>query len=61
MECPYCKQSAQISDTVKLNLEAYGGSRKARTKCCGALIRVYSKINFWCTETAQEGKDDWGD
>ncbi len=60
MQCPYCDKPVKINDIVKLNLEAYSGSARARTDCCGALIMVYPIISFWCTETEQEGKDDWG-
>lgn len=60
MECPYCKKEAKIEDVVKLNLETYGGSAKARTACCGALIRVYPVVTYHCVETDQNGHDDWG-
>ena len=61
MKCPYCDKEALVSYTVKLNLERYGGSVKARTSCCGALIRVFRVITFRCGETDQGGKDDWGE
>lgn len=61
MKCPYCKKEAKISDVVKLNLEAYGRTAKARTRCCGALIVVYPIIAFGCYKTEQKGKDDWGE
>ena len=60
MKCPYCKKEAKINDVVKRNLESYGGSAKARTGCCGKLVRVHAVIHFACNETSQEGNDDWG-
>ncbi len=60
MKCPYCNKEAKIEDVVKLNLETYGGSAKARTACCGALICVYPVVAYRCVETDQNGRDDWG-
>lgn len=60
MKCPYCGKEAKIADAVKMNLETYGGSARARTGCCGALIRVYPVVTYHCTETEQKGHDDWG-
>lgn len=60
MKCPYCNKEAKIEDVVKINLETYGGSVKARTNCCGALIRVYPVTTYRCCETGQKGPDDWG-
>lgn len=62
MRCPYCDKEAVIEDRVKWNLEAYPSDRgvKARTSCCGKLIRVYAVVSFRCKETDQRGKDDWG-
>lgn len=60
MKCPYCNKEAKIAEVVKTNLESYGGSAKARTDCCGSLIRVYPVITYLCMETDQKGNDDWG-
>ena len=60
MKCPYCEKDAKIKEVVKSNLECYGGSVKARTDCCGKMVRVYPIVNYICTETDQTGKDDWG-
>ena len=60
MKCPYCNKETKIAEVVKRNLETYGGSVKARTKCCNALIRVSPIVSFRCTETDQNGTDDWG-
>lgn len=60
MKCPYCNKEAKIEDVVKLNLKTYGGFAKARTACCGALIRVYPVVTYRCVETDQKGRDDWG-
>jgi hypothetical protein len=60
MKCPYCEKEVKINEVVKLNLEAYGGSVRARTMCCGSLVRVYPVLTFRCMETDQHGKDDWG-
>ena len=61
MKCPYCNKEANIKEMVKTNLESYGGSAKARTVCCGALINVYRVVTYRATESNQEGQDDWGD
>lgn len=61
MICPYCRRKAKIDEVVKLNLESYGRSVRARTRCCGALIRVRPVVSYRCEETDQKGKDDWGD
>ena len=60
MKCPYCGKEAKIADVVKRNLESYGGSAKARTDCCGKMVRVSPNISFSCYEENQEGRDDWG-
>jgi hypothetical protein len=60
MKCPYCNKDAKISNTVKLSLESYGGSARARTDCCKAIIRVYPIVIYRCEETDQVDKDDWG-
>jgi len=61
MKCPYCGKKAKIDDVVKRNLESYGGSARARTKCCGKIVRVYPIIYFTCNlEYDQQNKDDWG-
>lgn len=60
MKCPYCNKETKIADVVKLNLERYGGSVKARTQCCTALIRVSPIVTFRCEKTNQDELDDWG-
>jgi len=60
MRCPYCSKNTIIDRVVQMNLEAYGESVKARTKCCGKIIRVWPVITFRCDITDQSETDDWG-
>lgn len=61
MKCPYCGKEVVTEPKVENNLRAYGTEVKARTHCCGALIKVTRVITFKCSKTPQGGKDDWGE
>ena len=60
MKCPYCGEAAQVADRVEINLETYRGSVRARTDCCGSIIRVYPILRLRAEKTDQGGRDDWG-
>ena len=58
--CPYCWQKIKIADAVKTFLETCGGPVKARTDCCGSLVRVEQVATYRCEGVGQNGKDYWG-
>lgn len=61
MKCPYCGEEVKIKTRAERNVEAYGYPARARTLCCGAVVRVHRVITFECEKTSQDELDDWDD
>jgi len=58
--CPYCRRQANISDIAKTNMESYGNTVRALSKCCGKILTVRPRVTFSCSESNQSAPDDWG-
>jgi hypothetical protein len=60
MKCPYCNKNTELESPVLYNVQAYQSSVKARTYCCGKIVRVSPVFSYRVEETEQVKEDDWG-
>jgi len=63
MKCPHCQKTLDFIAPVELNCEAYGGSPKGVTTCCGNIVqlrRVITLVPSIPYNDSELEKDDWG-
>ena len=67
VKCPHCKEELQIPDRVYHNCEAYGGTNRSVTNCCGKLVNVRPIVKFGITSVLEcelnddeDDTDSWG-
>ena len=61
MICPNCNKEIAIEPYVYINVENYGTTQIAVSKCCGTPYRISRKISFNLSlYTGDKTVDDWG-
>ncbi|WPJ50223.1 hypothetical protein RCIP0023_00181 [Klebsiella phage RCIP0023] len=59
--CPHCNTELKIDYCVYMNVETYGKSALATSKCCGRAVVVSRVVNFGISAyNGERTEDDWG-
>ena len=59
--CPHCNKELKIDSCVYNNVETYGKSALAISKCCGRAVMVSRVVNFGISAyNGERTEDDWG-